>query len=131
MNIVDYPATASDGKKKINKWMWPIFSVLLVFVACGTAGCADEYYAGYPGYPGYGPRYAQYGPGYGYPGYGNPGYGYPGTVAVEIGDRPYYTRGAGYYVGRDYYVWKPGHWVYYRNGRKVWVHGHYVVRRRY
>src|SRR5213078_5168611 len=117
MNIVDDPATASDGKKKINKWMWLISSVLLVFVACGTGACADEYYAGYPGYRGYGPRYSQYGPGYGYPGYGYPGYGYPGTVAVEIGDRSYYTRGAGYYVGRSYYVWRPGHWVW-RHGRK-------------
>ena len=97
------------------------FSVLLVCIACGTGGCADQYYSGYPGY---GPRYG-YGPGYGYP-----GYGYPGSVTVEVGDRPYYTRGAGYYVGRDYYVWKPGHWVV-RNGRRVWIHGHYVLRRRY
>jgi hypothetical protein len=130
MNIADHPETASLGRQRTIRWM--CFSVLLVCIACGTGGCADQYYSGYPGY---GPRYAGYspgygyGPGYGYPRYGYPGYGYPGSVTVEIGDRPYYTRGAGYYVGRDYYVWKPGHWVV-RNGRKVWIHGHYVLRRR-
>ena len=40
------------------------------------------------------------------------------------------AHGAGYYVGRTYYVWKPGHWVV-RNGQRVWIHGHYVVRGRY
>jgi hypothetical protein len=49
---------------------------------------------------------------------------------VEVGDRPYYSHGAGYYVGRTYYVWKPGHWAS-RNGQRVWIHGHYVVRRGY
>ena len=59
-------------------------------------------------------------------GYG-PGYAaYPGSVTVEVGDRAYYTRGPGYYVGRTYYVWRPGHWRW-RNGQKVWIHGHYVV----
>jgi hypothetical protein len=98
----------------------------------GAGGCTD-YYAGSPAYgPGYaggpyGPGYPGYGP-YG-PGYaGSPGYvAAPGAVAVEIGDRPYYTRGAGYYVGRSYYVWRPGHWTS-RYGRRVWIHGHYVVR---
>jgi hypothetical protein len=77
--------------------------------------------------PAYGPGYAGNGP-YG-PGYaGPPGYvAAPGSVTVEIGDRPYYTRGAGYYVGRSYYVWRPGHWAN-RYGRRVWIHGHYVVR---
>jgi hypothetical protein len=46
---------------------------------------------------------------------------------VEVGDRPYYRHGGGYYVGRTYYVWKPGHWAA-RNGQRVWIHGHYVVR---
>jgi hypothetical protein len=73
-----------------------------------------------PGYPGNGP----YGPGYA----GSPGYvAAPGSVTVEIGDRPYYTRGAGYYVGRSYYVWRPGHWAR-RGGQRVWIHGHYVIR---
>ena len=137
MNIVDPPGTTSLGRQRAIRWM--CFSVLLVGIACGTGGCADQYYSGYPGY---GPRYGYatgygYGPGYGYGygpgyGYGYPGYGYPGygSVTVEVGDRPYYTRGAGYYVGRDYYVWKPGHWVV-RNGQRVWIHGHYVLRRRY
>ena len=63
------------------------------------------------------------GPYYNRPYYG----GYPGSVTVEVGDRPYYRHGAGYYVGRTYYVWKPGHWAS-RNGQRVWIHGHYVVR---
>ena len=115
--------------------MRPILAVLLICIACGAGGCAD-YYGAYPAYGsgyGYGTRYSGYGPGYGYPGYGYPGYGYPGygypgSVSVEIGDRSYYTRGAGYYVGRSYYVWRPGHWVQ-RHGRKVWIHGQYVLRR--
>ena len=63
------------------------------------------------------------GPYYNRPYYG----GYPGSVTVEVGDRPYYGHGPGYYVGRTYYVWKPGHWAS-RNGQRVWIHGHYVVR---
>jgi hypothetical protein len=116
------------------------YSVLLFALACAAlsiGGCADTY-SGYPGYgPYYGPGYAGgYGPGYraGYgPGYG-PGYGqrpyyggYPGSVTVEVGDRPYYVHGAGYYRGHTYYVWKRGHWAT-RNGQRVWIHGHYVVR---
>ena len=46
---------------------------------------------------------------------------------VAVYDRPYYSHGPGYYVGRTYYVWKPGHWRV-RHGQRVWVHGHYVVR---
>jgi hypothetical protein len=74
----------------------------------------------------YGRGYAANGP-YA-PGYaGSPGYAYPGSVTVEIGDRPYYTHGPGYYVGRTYYVWRPGHWAN-RHGQRVWIRGHYVVR---
>ena len=95
--------------------------LLLLPIVMGVGGCTD-YYAGSPaygpGYPGYGP----YGPGYGR------GYAaYPGSVTVEIGDRPYYTRGPGYYVGHSYYVWRPGHWRS-RGGQRVWIHGHYVIR---
>ena len=86
----------------------------LVFAALGAGGC-EGYYAANPGY--YGPYY---GPG--------PYHGaYPGGVTVEIGDRAYYTRGPGYWAGRVYYVWRPGHWGW-RHGRRVWIHGHYVVR---
>jgi WXXGXW repeat (2 copies) len=104
--------------------------VLLLFVTFGVVGCEEEHYGAYPGY---GPNYVAtgpYGPGYG-PGPYGPRYvgpaGYPGSVSIEIGDRPYYTRGAGYYVGRSYYVWRPGHWTV-RHGQRVWIHGHYVVR---
>jgi WXXGXW repeat (2 copies) len=126
MNIVDRAekkaVSARNGTKTIRKW--PVLLLLLLLpVTFGLSGCEDEYYGG--ARPGYGPYYGDgYGPGYA----GRPGYGpYPGAVTVEIGDRPYYNRGAGYYVGRSYYVWRPGHWVR-RNGQRVWIHGHYVVR---
>jgi hypothetical protein len=142
MNIADHAeakaVSARNGTKTRPKW--PILLLLLLSVTIGAGGCTD-YYAGSPAY---GPGYAggPYGRGYaggpyerGYaangpyaPGYaGSPGYAYPGSVTVEIGDRPYYNRGAGYYVGRSYYVWRPGHWTS-RYGRRVWIHGHYVVR---
>jgi WXXGXW repeat (2 copies) len=47
-------------------------------------------------------------------------------VVVAVGDRPYY-RGPGYWSGRAYYVWKPGHWSR-RHGQQVWIRGHYVLR---
>jgi hypothetical protein len=126
MNIIDHSAAVTLGKERAAKRTWPILSVLLVCLACGAGGCADRYGA----YPAYGRGYYAGGPGYGPgPGYAYPGYGYPGgSVTIEVGDRPYYTRGPGYYVGRAYYVWKPGHWAQ-RHGRKVWIHGHYVLRR--
>lgn len=104
----------------------PALLFALVFAALGLVGCGGYYSANaYPGYgPYYGGAYPAGGPYAGGPYYGR---GYPGGVTVEIGDRPYYTRGAGYYVGRTYYVWKPGHWAA-RHGQRVWVHGHYVVR---
>jgi hypothetical protein len=124
--IVDRAEVKSVSATAGTKQKWPALLLLLLSVAfLGKHGCTD-YYGNpvRPGYAGYGP----YGPGYaGYGSYG-PGYGaYPGSVTVEIGDRPYYTRGAGYYVGRSYYVWRPGHWAR-RHGQRVWVHGHYVVR---
>jgi YXWGXW repeat-containing protein len=85
-------------------------TLLLLLIPLVIAGCEEPYYAGRPAY---GPGYAVAGPG--------------PAVAVEIGDRPYYTRGAGYYVGPRYYAWRPGHWRF-RHGRRVWVHGHYFVR---
>jgi hypothetical protein len=115
----------------------PILWLGAICLTWAITGCADNYgpgygsryYAGsgyygssgYYGRPGYGYR------GYGYPGYGYPGYGYGSSVSVAVGDRPYYVHGPGYYAGRSYYVWKPGHWAV-RHGRKVWIHGHYVLR---
>jgi hypothetical protein len=92
-----------------------ILRVALGFAALCAVGC-EGYYAAYPGY--YGPYYG----GYGGPYYG----GYPGSVTIAVGDRPYY-RGPGYWSGNVYYVWRPGHWRW-RNGVRVWVRGHYVVR---
>ncbi len=48
-------------------------------------------------------------------------------VFVEVGDRPYYSHGPGYYVGPAYYVWVPGHWRWHYSHR-YWVHGHYARR---
>ena len=89
---------------------------VLISVGVGLGGCGG-YYTGYPGYgPYYGSAPAPY--------YGG---GYAGAVTVSGYDRPYYIHGPGYYVGRTYYVWRPGHWRV-RNGQRVWIHGHYVVR---
>jgi len=120
-NIVDHVETKTAESITKTRLKWSALLLLLISVALGAGGCEGTYTA----YPGYGPYYGGYGP-YG-PGYG-PGYAaYPGSVTVEVGDRPYYNRGAGYYVGRSYYVWRPGHWTS-RYGRRVWIHGHYVVR---
>ena len=103
--------SAGAGTKARLKWS----ALLLISVALGAGGCEGTYTA----YPGYGPYYGG-GPG---PYYA----GYPGSVTVEVGDRAYYTRGPGYYVGRAYYVWRPGHWRWH-HGQRVWIHGHYVLR---
>ena len=114
-NIADHAdneTMCAEREKKI-KLRWPLFVLVLIFAAFGAGGCEGTYTT-YPGarpYYGGGPYYA----------------GYPGSVTVEVGDRPYYVRGPGYYVGRTYYVWRPGHWRV-RNGQRVWIHGHYVVR---
>ena len=115
-NIVEHAETrtvsAERGTKA--KLSWPLFVLILISAALGAGGCEGTYTA----YPGYGPYYGGPGPYYA---------GYPGSVTVEVGDRAYYTRGPGYYVGRAYYVWRPGHWRW-RNGQRVWIHGHYVIR---
>jgi hypothetical protein len=47
-------------------------------------------------------------------------------ISIEIGDRPYYNRGAYYWDNDVRYVWVPGH----RSPRGRWIHGHYVARER-
>jgi len=113
---VDTKAVSAEPRVK-TKLTWPLFVLVLISAALGAVGCEGYYSAS----PGYGPYYG------GGPYYGRPYAGYPGSVTVEVGDRAYYTRGPGYYVGRTYYVWRPGHWRW-RNGQKVWIHGHYVLR---
>jgi hypothetical protein len=49
------------------------------------------------------------------------------TVAVEVGDQPYYVHGPYYVAGGRRWVWIGGHWAI-RNHHRVWIHGHYVVR---
>ena len=118
VGIGDTKTTPNRNEMKTRLRRWPLL-LLLFSVVIGAGGC-DGYYAA--GYPGYGPYYG--GPG---PYYGGGYAAYPGSVIVEVGDRPYYTHGPGYYVGRTYYVWRPGHWSR-RYGRSVWIRGHYVVR---
>jgi hypothetical protein len=44
-----------------------------------------------------------------------------------VEDQPYYVHGP-YYVDHGHrWVWAGGHWGH-RHGRRIWVHGHYVVR---
>ena len=57
----------------------PIILGALVCAMFGARGCGGYYTA----YPGYGPYYGGYGPG--------PYYGSPGSVAIAVGDRPYYV----------------------------------------
>lgn len=86
--------------------------VILLAVILGSSACAPVY-----GPPVYGP-----GPVYG----AQPVVS--GSYVVAVDDRPYYNRGP-YYVHRGVrYVWAPGHWSH-RYGRRVWIHGKYVIRR--
>jgi len=114
-NIVDHVETKTAKSGIKTRMKWSAFALLLTSVTFGAAGC-EGYYSAYPGYGPYYGGYRGYGPYYG---------GYPGSVTVAVGDRAYYTRGPGYYVGRTHYVWVPGHWS--RHGH-VWIHGHYVLR---
>ena len=114
MNSVDHKDAkvlrAGNGMKVQLKRIALLF--VCISAVIGAGGC-NGYYAGYPGY---GPYYRPA------PYYGGPA----GGVVVEVGDRPYY-RGPGYWSGRVYYVWRPGHWAR-RHGRQVWIRGHYVAR---
>lgn len=49
------------------------------------------------------------------------------SFEINVGDRPYYHHGPGYWSGGYYYVWIPGHWSW-RHHHRVWIHGHYRVR---
>jgi hypothetical protein len=49
------------------------------------------------------------------------------SISIDVGDRPYYVHGPGYWSGPVYYVWVPGHWAWHHH-HKVWIHGHYRVR---
>ena len=47
------------------------------------------------------------------------------SFTIDVGDRGYYTHGAGYWVNGVYWVWIPGHW---NRSHTAWVHGHYAPR---
>jgi len=87
--------------------------VLLGTVALLDGACAPYYYdPSYAAPPG--PYAAAPGP-------------YPGpAVSVAVADQPYYVHGPYYWYGGRRWVWAGGHWVR-RHGRRVWVHGSYVV----
>src|SRR4029453_15011822 len=73
-----------------------ILLLLLLSTLFWAAGC-ENYYSSSPGYHGPGPYYGG------------------GSVVVADGDRRYY-RGPGYWYGRVYYVWEPGHWAWGAGG---------------
>ena len=45
-------------------------------------------------------------------------------ISIDVGDRPYYNHGPGYWYGGAHYCWIPGHWARHH---RVWIHGHYVI----
>jgi len=96
-----------------------ILLLLLLSTLLWAEGCQDHYSSS-PG---------SYHPGSYYGG---------GSVDVADGDRRYY-RGPGYWYGRVYYVWTPGHWAWRTGagspgrgalpnpGQLLWIHGHYIA----
>src|SRR6266550_2869331 len=110
VNLGNAKATPTGNKTRTRSRHLTLLALLLLGLI-GASGCGGYYSTS----PGYGPYYGGAGPYY--------GASYPGSVTVAVGDRPYY-RGPGYWSGRTYYVWVPGHWS--RTG--VWIRGHYVLR---
>jgi hypothetical protein len=94
--------------------------LLLLSTLFWAAGCED-YYSSTPGSYHPGPYYGE------------------GSDDVADGDRRYY-RGPGYWYGRVYYVWTPGHWAWRTGagspargafpnpGQLLWIHGRYIAR---
>ena len=41
------------------------------------------------------------------------------SLNIEVGDRPYYLHGPGYWSGGVYYVWVPGHWGRHRRAKSL------------
>jgi WXXGXW repeat (2 copies) len=114
-----------DPKNKMNETKTRSRRVILPLLLLSTlfwaAGCED-YHSSSPGYYASGSYYG----------------GDSGVVAER--DRRYY-RGPGYWNGRVYYVWEPGHWTWRtgvvppgmlgnnlpNNGSLLWIHGHYIA----
>ena len=44
---------------------------------------------------------------------------------IDVGDRPYYVHGGGYWANGVYWVWVPGHWGPHH---REFFHGHYARR---
>ena len=121
-NVGLQPVVGQRLKEAVKKKTAPppkrmILMLLLLSTLFWAAGCED-YYSSSPG-PG--------------PYYGG------GSVVVADGDRRYY-RGPGYWYGRVYYVWEPGHWAWRTGvvapgstvavpnpGQLLWIHGRYIA----
>jgi hypothetical protein len=111
MNLLNQHAKDGLGADPTSRPAWRVYVILLFAVAFTSGGCVEPYAARPYSGVAYAPAVAPVST----------------AVSIEVGDRPYYTRGPGYYVGRAYYVWRPGHWSR-RYGHRVWIHGHYVLR---
>jgi WXXGXW repeat (2 copies) len=127
-NVGLQPVVGQRLKEAVKKKTAPppkrvILLLLLLSTLFWAAGCED-YYNSSPGY--YGPAL----------------YSGGGSVDVAVRDRRYY-RGPGYWYGRAYYVWEPGHWAWRTGagspsrgaaaplpgpGQLLWIHGHYIAR---
>jgi hypothetical protein len=125
-NVGLQPVVGQRLKEAVKKKIAPppkrvILLLLLLSTLFWAAGCED-YYSSTPG---------SYHPALDYGG---------GSVLVADGDRRYY-RGPGYWYGRVYYVWEPGHWAWRTGvtpsargfalpnpGQLLWIHGRYIAR---
>ena len=45
------------------------------------------------------------------------------SINIDVGDRPYYLYGPGYWRAGVHYCWVHGHWNRFHT---VWIHGHYI-----
>jgi hypothetical protein len=125
-NVGLQPVVSQRLKEAVKKTTSPspkrvILLLLLLSTLFWAAGCED-YHSSSTGHNG---------PGQSYGG---------GSVDVADRDRPYY-RGPGYWNGRVYYVWEPGHWAWRtgvvppgtlgsnlpNNGQLLWIHGNYIA----
>ena len=113
-----HPKNKTNETKTISTRV--ILLLLLLSTLFWAAGCED-YYSSSQGY--YGPAYYR-----------------GGSDVVAERDRRYY-RGPGYWYGRVYYVWEPGHWAWRTGvlpprstvavpnpGQLLWIHGRYIAR---
>ena len=121
-NLVDHAETkivsAERGTK--TKMRCPLLVLVLISAALGAGGCEGTYTA----YPGYGPYYGGYGPGYGP---GSPLCRLPG-LRYSRGWRPGLLYSRPWLLRRPHLLRLEAWTLEMRNGQRVWIHGHYVLR---